>query len=174
MSSKQTRPDDNRELLKSNQNEYYHNFDNSDIKGWKPSQNLMIHSDESDNDKEFAKSVRKSHTKRSTSAEKIHRTPSYHVRDTTSRLESPTHDPNHRMGYELTDEIRILREDVIKLKQEKRVLLITNQNLQEQLTKCEERMNKMESKEIHLQKKCSIYRNKIEEMVSSFVLFPFM
>lgn len=51
---------------------------------------------------------------------------------------------NQRLGFHLADEIRNLREDLLSSKQEKRLMLVNNQNLQEQLTKAENRIKQLE------------------------------
>jgi hypothetical protein len=72
---------------------------------------------------------------------------------------------NQQIGFKLANEIRLLREQLLKEKQEKRILLITNQNLQEQLTVAEHRMEKLEKKEISSSQKLLSVEDSINDEV---------
>jgi hypothetical protein len=77
---------------------------------------------------------------------------------------------NQQIGFKLANEIRLLREQLLKEKQEKRILLITNQNLQEQLTVAEHRMEKLEKKEISSSQKLLSVEDSINDEVIRVLL----
>ena len=51
---------------------------------------------------------------------------------------------NEMLGYKLAEEIRKLREDLLQEKQSKRMLLVTNENLQEQLHQAEQQIHQLQ------------------------------
>jgi hypothetical protein len=81
---------------------------------------------------------------------------------------------NQQIGFKLANEIRLLREQLLKEKQEKRILLITNQNLQEQLTIAEHRMEKLEKKEISSSQKLLSVEDSINDEVNRLFLFDYL
>ena len=70
---------------------------------------------------------------------------------------------NQQIGFKLAEEIRLLREELLREKQEKRILIVTNKNLQEQLHLAEERMKKLESNEMMSSKKVMTLERSIED-----------
>lgn len=51
---------------------------------------------------------------------------------------------NQQLGFKLANEIRRLREDLNHEKQQRRLLHVTNQSLEEQLYRCEDQNQKLE------------------------------
>jgi uncharacterized coiled-coil protein SlyX len=72
---------------------------------------------------------------------------------------------NQQIGFKLAEEVRRLREELLKEKQEKRILLVSNQNLQAQLNLMEERMKKVELRELTASKTLLTMEKDCEERV---------
>jgi hypothetical protein len=51
---------------------------------------------------------------------------------------------NQRLGFKLAEEVRQLRQELLKEKQERRILLVTNENLNEQIKKLESKVRVLE------------------------------
>lgn len=62
-----------------------------------------------------------------------------------------------QIGYRLADEIRILRETLLTTKQEKRILLISNENLEDALEKASKNVFFLKSKLADLQHLTQVY-----------------
>lgn len=70
-----------------------------------------------------------------------------------------------QIGYRLADEIRTLREDLLSTKQEKRILLINNENLEDALEKANKNVAALRSKLADLQHLTQVYRADLSKKV---------
>ena len=75
---------------------------------------------------------------------------------------------SQKIGFKLAEEIRKLRSDLAKERSENRLLRVTNENLQEQLTISEKRMEQFELKEINSSKKVHHLEESLKSEVSRF------
>jgi uncharacterized coiled-coil protein SlyX len=78
---------------------------------------------------------------------------------------------NQQIGFKLAEEVRRLREELLKEKQEKRILLVSNQNLQAQLNLMDERMKKMELSELTTSTKLLTMEKDFEEAVRKHTVY---
>lgn len=51
---------------------------------------------------------------------------------------------NQRLGFKLAEEVRQLRQELLKEKQDRRILVVTNENLNEQVKKLESKVRVLE------------------------------
>lgn len=76
------------------------------------------------------------------------------IKKSESHSQRKSSDPQ-QVGFKLAEEIRRLKLELANERKEKRMLLVTNENLQEQLKNAEERMKELEAKEFKSARKLS-------------------
>lgn len=72
-----------------------------------------------------------------------------------------------QIGFRLAEEIKILREELLAVKQEKRILLVSNENLEESLVSANNTISAMHAKLVDLQHHVQFFDVEVTKKVCS-------